>query len=228
MRADYESYIRARFAGAVVNTDPFPHLVIRDVLPADLYAEMEAAQPSEDEWRDAIRRRVGLAKRLKRKFLGAKFELPAAQIPLSSEDSDFPERSVAWRERFGPYVDLIDNLMHAKFKRQDWRPGQRIFFYRPQGWAIAPHTHSDIELTNSLLYFPSKDNITEQGTFLYRHVGAEQEHYDHSDVEVAAFIPYTRNTLLSWVNTPSSVHGSMETAHSAARRYLYFVGERVA
>jgi hypothetical protein len=231
MRADYEGYIRERFAGAAVKDDPFPHIVIRDVLPPDLYAQMDAAQPSEAEWSRAVRRKSGwrISRHSMRRGLSL-FRRDPAQIAISEERSDFPSLSEIWRREFAPYLDLIDSLMHAKFKRQDWRPGQRLFFYRPAGWAIVPHTHNETELTNSLLYFPAEDNITEQGTFLYRYTGQDRpqhENFSHSDVEVAAFVPYTRNTLVSWINSPASVHGSMETAHSAARRYLYFVSERL-
>ena len=39
-------------------------------------------------------------------------------------------------------------------------------------------------------------------------------------------VPYLPNTLVAWVNTPEALHGSIEIAGGAPRRYLYFVSLR--
>jgi len=76
--------------------------------------------------------------------------------------------------------------------------------------------------------------LVEQGTLLYRpRPGAKLKpsrataEYDSGELEPAAIIPYLPNTLISWVNTPAAVHGSIEIAGAPARRYLYFVSSRV-
>ena len=48
--AEHAAYITARFTAAPVRTDPFPHLVVPDVLPPAIYQAMEADSPSGPEW----------------------------------------------------------------------------------------------------------------------------------------------------------------------------------
>lgn len=230
MNPDYARYIRDRFSAAAVNPDPFPHILIRDVLPADLYSSLDATQPTEREWRDGAQREyMRNRKRGRLRFWRTSPRLPQTvhfAMDDAPEASDFSPYSAPFNKKAGPYVSLLETEIHAKFRRQDWRPGQRLFFYREPGWAIEPHTHSAAELTNSLLYFPSAENSSDQGTFFYRRKTCEPKDdavFRPQDLEVSAFIPYTPNTLISWVNSPDSVHGSVEIAGAASRRYLYFV-----
>jgi hypothetical protein len=228
MNSEQEAYIRRRFDAAEVKADPFAHLVVRDVLPTEVYEDMDGAQPAERQWLKAVRRRSGYrpSRRSFRLGLGL-FRNSPAQIALSADETDFPEVSAEWREKYEPYLAFVETLLHGKLKRQDWRPSQKIFFYRPAGWAIVPHAHSSAELTNSLLYMPSKHNTSDQGTFFYRikpGVAVKEgnpRNYLPSEVEAAGFIPYTPNTLVSWVNSPTTVHGSVELSGGAARRYWY-------
>jgi hypothetical protein len=233
MNKDYEGYIRARIAAAVVKTDPFQHMLIRDVLPPELYAELDAAQPSEDEWRAGAQRQYMRTRQRGR----LRFWLTTPRRPQTvhfhvwdqPDQTDFGDYSVPFHQKAGHYISAIETAVHAKLRRQDWTPGQRVFFYRESGWAIDPHTHPAAELTNNILYFPSPENSSEQGTLFYRHKNGRPPQADDTaefrpqDLEVAAFIPYTPNTLISWINAPDSIHGSVEIAGAAARRYLYFV-----
>jgi hypothetical protein len=233
MLPTYRDYIREKFSRATMSEDPFPHLYIRDALPPELYREMETALPAASEVRGALRR-----DRLRR-WARRPWRLPNPDpvyfyVSAEAKAGDLDAYSAEWHRRFGDTIALVETLLHERLRVQEpWVSGQRVFFFRPTGWAIPPHVHPRSEVTNTMIYFPSRENLPEQGTLLYRprpnvelrpSPGAEQ--YDSGDLEPAAIIPYLPNTLISWVNTPGAVHGSTEIAGAPARRYLYFVSSR--
>jgi hypothetical protein len=229
----HKKYIEERFARAQVSEEPFPHLCVRDVLPPELYRDMEAALPPAAEVTRALRR-----DRLRR-WMRRAWRLPkpdpvyfyiSGEAKAGHLDAYAPE----WHRRFSGYVGLVETLLHERLRvQQPWHSGQRVFFFRPTGWAIPPHVHPRAELTNTLIYFPSPENTVEQGTLLYRpRPGATLQgtsgtaEYRSDQLEPAAIVPFLPNTLVTWVNTPEAVHGSIEIAGAAPRRYLYFVSTR--
>jgi hypothetical protein len=241
MTSDEEALIRRRFAEAQVAGDPFPHLIIRDVLPLTIYRAMEAAAPSTTEFQRAARRhrreQPFNLPRLKSLIKFWRPVLPAdASFHVSHEKvptQGLERYSPIWRDRFGTCIDLINTLAHEKLKAPGYIEGQRVFFFRPSGWAINPHHHVPQELLNLLLYFPSAENTPDQGTLLYRQRESSQtelvrpiEHSKRS-VEPAVIVPYLPNMMVAWLNSKQTVHGSIEIAGAAARRYLYINSTRV-
>jgi hypothetical protein len=233
MLSKYDEYIREKFSRAAVNEDPFPHLWIRDALPPKLYEEMERALPARAELARAFRRDQ-LQRWARRPWRLPNLDPVYFYISAYAKVGHLDTYSVEWHRRFGEYIGLVETLLHERLRvQQPWVSGQRVFFFRPTGWAIPPHVHPRSELTNTMIYFATPHNPVEQGTLLYRprpdvrlqpSVGTEQ--YDSAELEPAAIIPYLPNTLISWVNTPEAVHGSIEVAGAPARRYLYFVSSR--
>jgi hypothetical protein len=233
MLPKHQQYIRDKFARAAVALEPFPHLHIRDVLPPELYQEMEAALPPPREVKSAIRHdqlRRWVRRAWRRPRPDPVYFYVSAEAKAGHLDRYAPE----WQRRFGDYLVLVENLLHERFRIQEpWLSGQRVFFFRPAGWAIQPHVHPSAELTNTMIYFPSAQNTVEQGTLLYRPrangaLAASQVTVEHKreELEPVAIIPFLPNTLISWINTPTAMHGSIEIAGGAQRRYLYFVSLR--
>jgi hypothetical protein len=229
----HEDWIMAKFSTAELETEPFPYIYIRDILPLSLYQEMAAATPSERMFRRAVTVdqiwRTLTTPRIR-------FWRPVETIAFFNvSDQGAPDRFTAysrdWHKRFTGYIDLIEKQMHERLGTNvPWEPGQRVFFYRPVGWSIAPHTHPKSELTNAMIYFPTVHNMPEQGTLLYRPrpdrslaASSGTDLFSRQDLEPTTIIPFLPNTLIAWINSAISVHGTVEVAHSAARRYLYFV-----
>jgi len=233
MLPQYQDYIREKFSRAPVSEAPFPHLCIRDVLPAELYREMEEALPARAEVARALTR-DRLRRWARRPWRVPKADPVYFYISADATAGHLDAYAAEWHRRFGDYIALVETLLHERLRVQEpWVSGQRVFFFRPTGWAIPPHVHPRSEITNTMIYFPSSQNLVEQGTLLYRprpgaklKPSSDTAEYDSGELEPAAIIPYLPNTLISWVNTPAAVHGSIELAGAPARRYLYFVSSR--
>lgn len=236
MNPAHENYIRVRFASCNVNDEPFRHICIRDVLPPDLYAEMEATFPSRKELERAntANRLRYFAKHPRIRFWRAPAEPIGVYISQVAPNGRFPEQSRALKERYADCIDLVEALIHEKLGTANlWKPGQRLLYWRPSGWSVVPHTHSESELANAMIYFPTDANTPDQGTIFYRKRGdgppkwtTGTDVFDPRDVEPVAIIPFVPNTLISWLNSPMAIHGSVELAGGAARAYVYFVSER--
>jgi hypothetical protein len=226
MNPTHETYIRGQFASCTVNDEPFRHICIRNILPPDLYAEMEAAFPSQEELQ-----RVNVANRLRHfarhpriRFWRSPPETIGVYISEVAPNGRFPKRSRELHERYTDCIDLVERLIHEKFATANlWQSGQRILYWRPSGWSVVPHTHSESELSNAMIYFPTKANTPDQGTIFYRKRGdgppkwtIGTDVFDSRDVEPAAIIPFVPNTLISWINSPEAIHGSVELERKPA------------
>ena len=228
----HEQYIKDKFAKAIPAPDPFPHLCIRDVLPPELYREMEDALPSTAEVKRSILK-ASFMRKPPRRFWEMLRLAPAYFYisPNAKAGTKLDRYAADWHRQFGDYIALVEGLLHERLRVQEpWSSGQRVFFFRPAGWSIAPHVHSSVELTNTIIYFPTPQNTVEQGTLFYRPLAgvdlkpiATTVEYGRGSVEPAAIIPFLPNMLISWINSPASIHGSIEIAGGALRRYLYFI-----
>jgi hypothetical protein len=229
----HKKYIEERFARAELSEEPFPHMRVRDVLPPEVYREMEAALPPPAEVKRALLR-DRFRRWIKRAWRLPKPDPVYFYISNEAKAGHLDSYAAEWHRRFGGYVGLVERLLHERLRvQQPWHSGQRVFFFRPTGWAIPPHVHPRAELTNTLIYFPSSENTVEQGTLLYRArpgVTLKGEsgtaEYGSDQLEPVTIVPYLPNTLVTWINTPGSVHSSIEIAGGAPRRYLYFVSVR--
>src|SRR6185369_5194296 len=100
----YQDYIREKFSRAPVSEAPFPHLCIRDVLPAELYREMEEALPARAEVTRALTR-----DRLRR-WARRPWRLPKPDpvyfyISGVAEAWQKDAYAAEWHRRFGDYID---------------------------------------------------------------------------------------------------------------------------
>lgn len=239
-----EAYIRRRFAAAEVEPWPFAHLYLPDVLPPDIYRAMDAAQPSERSWQDAVRHkqvaRLGAAGAGRFGLVPAGVRLRLKRPPPERISFSFQHRDAAgelalyaqvWRDRFLPYIELIDRLLLDAFGvAGQAAPGQREMSFCAAGWSIKPHWHGDAELTNALIYFPSEQNMRAQGTYLYdvrapAAAGAGGE-FDPRAIRGAHLCEYAPNTLVAWLNTPHAAHGSVAQPGDPPRRYVYMTTRR--
>lgn len=242
MNPDYERYIRDRFAQARVTDDPFPHLVIRDVLPPALYSEMEQDCPGR------FRHMIAAACATRGRPLRRHWQQPTFAI----RDGDATTFSLGryadqWRDRYRIYVDLIDRLtieayqpavdiFLSRLQRAGFiaapaplQVGQGIFTHRTEWWRIPPHVHASAQIIQSMIYFPLSGSTPEQGTVLYKlrrpktvRAAELMQTYAFAadEVEQAGLMPYHPNTLASFLNTPISIHASPDVP-GPARRYTF-------
>lgn len=218
-------------------TEPFPHIVVEDALPADYYQALAAEYPS---------------------FKAIAGEGPYGNNELYLKSAyqipHMPEVSPAWRDFFAYHIsrDFYSGIVtlfgdhirdcHPSFegvlgrKLQDMTVG-----IRPPNKAQdvdatthdtkldvqfgcnspvleassvrTAHVDSKFKLLASLLYFRAEGDDSMGGELeLYSHdpAGArfdKRQQLVRGDFEVARTVPYRPNMMVMWVNSPRALHG---------------------
>ena len=228
-----------------VQTDPYPHVIIEDALPWDLYENLEAEFPEKtllatDPFDN------GICYRLKAdKLLSLTFE--------SGLWRDFAEyhTSAEWfnevNELFKPYMP---GVLHKTFTEDDlgargwadenkniWTDCQAVI-HKPieEKSTRTPHIDNPMEMWAGLLYMPYPDDQSTGGEFqIYSTQSSVQkvdkkagrQIYDSDLGTVIKTIPYKRNTFVMFANnSPNTVHGvSLRQNATLNRRSVNIIGE---
>ena len=228
-----------------VQTDPYPHVIIEDALPWDLYENLEAEFPEKtllatDPFDN------GICYRLKAdKLLSLTFE--------SGLWRDFAEyhTSAEWfnevNELFKPYMP---GVLHKTFTEDDlgargwadenkniWTDCQAVI-HKPieEKSTRTPHIDNPMEMWAGLLYMPYPNDQSTGGEFqIYStqsnvqkvNKKAGRQIYDSDLGTVVKTIPYKRNTFVMFANnSPNTVHGvSLRQNATLNRRSVNIIGE---
>ena len=228
-----------------VQLDPYPHVVIEDALPWDLYEALENSFPEKtllatDPFDN------GICYRLKAdKLLSLTFE--------SGLWRDFAEyhTSAEWfnevNELFKPYMP---GVLHKTFTEDDlgargwadenkniWTDCQAVI-HKPieEKSTRTPHIDNPMEMWAGLLYMPYPDDQSTGGEFqIYSTQSSVQkvdkkagrQIYDSDLGTVVKTIPYKRNTFVMFANnSPNTVHGvSLRQNATLNRRSVNIIGE---
>jgi hypothetical protein len=243
---DDTAHIKARFSQAALQTVPFPHLVVRDVLPEAVYRGMENDTPPAYLWALSAAT-MTLTQNVPR-------GIPQVFQPFFSMRKGTPDLTTAllsgysrrWIERYQAHIDLIDKLTREAFAPalrtyEAWlkarglcealspAEGSSFFCQRTAEWNIAPHTHGLAQLIQSMIYMPLPGSAQDQGTVLWKLKRPVDDdlsafmgtrHFADDDIERVLTLPYERNVLVSFLNTPYSIHSSPDV-RGPARRYVF-------
>jgi hypothetical protein len=230
------AHVRNAVAATPLLTDPGPHMVISDLLPADAYARLLGTMPPPEAFE--------VADRVKANF-----------DPL--ETSTAPEESRdAWRHF---HEDIIDGVLTPQLL-EVFRPSllsayravfgpagaedavklrQRAFrgrlMLRRPGYRLEPHRDMKIAALTGLVYFARPGDSREYGTDLYRvqndqHAPFLKTYYPAAHggrPELVRSIPFVGNTALVFMNVPGMAHGATiprDASQSARYAYQFYVG----
>jgi hypothetical protein len=225
--------LAAHAAAAVARTplqlDPFPHVLIENLLPEDAAAELVGALPSSVFFkRNAKRHQLQVpfvfAPAYSRLVWGIFFEKVVCETLLP-----------ALTEKFRPALD--------DFVRTHW-PGlrsmaeggielrvanSRLMLRRP-GYVIKPHRDPRWAFLTCLVYLPRPRDIGSYGTQIYRLRNEPEVTHssplwvDPSECELVKDVPAKRNTALVFLNS-TGAHGASipSDAPPDTERYLYQV-----
>jgi len=236
--------------------DPYPHLVIENVLPEADYKLLEETFPSVE-------------------YIAEGFEIENNRTYLASSErvlSD-PRTPEPWRAFFDAHTQqsLFESAMRlwqAEIERL--HPTLADNFGKPlhqfevarrsegKGAAEAnlradvvldcqfgvnspvtlesstrgPHLDSGAKLFSSLLYFRSEQDDSTGGEYeLYKlrkgpYPRSKMKHIPGRYIESVKHVPYRPNTLLTWINHGTSIHGvSPRSVTQVPRRYVAISGE---
>jgi hypothetical protein len=235
MFALMDAHFDAVIAGATLETEPGPHVVIRDLLPSDLYAHLVDTIPPQEDF--------DVADDTKANFDPA---TSTAAPPVSRDTWQAFERDVVdalltprlvkrfrpyldamYRDLFGPLADRALALRQHAFR-------SRLMLRRP-GYRLKPHRDSKIVAITGLIYFARQGDSPEYGTDLYRVIGDLQApsmktFYPEScgaRAEPVKSVPFIGNSALVFLNVPGMAHAAAiprKTQQRERYAYQFYIG----
>lgn len=247
------SSILSRASSVDIAKEPFPHLILADVIEPTRYEGLAAAFPGLDvvSGGDEIKNNSA--------YLMHHNEVRQDETidPTWKEFFEYhtsPDFFHDFLQLFGSdmrrlYPDLeaffgsrLESL-HVTNRSHTWDTGQpsvRVELDCQFGinspvtaptTVRGPHVDSRYKFFNALCYFRDQDDTSTGGDLqLYRFRGGKPvfdgKQPDAADLEPLALVPYCPNTLIMWVNNPHAVHGvTVRQPTSFTRRYVNFSAE---
>ena len=230
-----------------VLTDPYPHVIIEDALPWDLYEALENSFPEGAVMQNQNAYDDGICFRLK----ADKLLDPAGSVPGVWKEFTKYHTSAEWfnevNELFKPYMP---NVLQKTFTEDDlgargwadenkniWTDCQLVM-HKPieERTTRTPHIDNPMEMWAGLLYMPCLNDQSTGGEFqIYSTQSSVQkvdkkagrQIYDSDLGNVVKTIPYKRNTFVMFANnSPNTVHGvSLRQDATLIRRSVNIIGE---
>ncbi len=223
------AHAAAAVARAPLQLDPFPHVVIENLLPDDAADELVGALPSS----------VFFKRNAKRHQLQVPFVFAPAYSRLVW--GIFFERVItetllpALTEKFRPALDEFVRIHWPHLRSMteggiDLRVANSRLMLRRPGYVIKPHRDPRWAFLTCLVYLPRPKDIDSYGTQIYRLRNEPEVTHssplwvDPSECELVKDVPAERNTALVFLNS-TGAHGASipSDAPPHTERYLYQV-----
>jgi hypothetical protein len=221
------AHVREAIDRSELFDDPFPHLVVTDLLPPRVYKTMINAIPPRIFFED---------RRINKQQLAVPLEFaPAYSVAVWEfltqivKDTMGPALANRFQQPLDRYVrtlcpslgSLTDAGITMKFSEG------RILLRRP-GYVIAPHRDPQWGFLTTIVYLARPEDREDYGTQLYR-LEVESEsptngpHYlDPAVCRLVKTVPFRANTALTFLNS-TGAHGASIPADAPAdtERYIY-------
>jgi hypothetical protein len=224
------AHVHAAVQRTPLELDPFPHVVVDDLLPDDVYAEVVAAMP------DAVFfKRENISRQ--------QMQVPFTFAPAYSQDVwDFFYEQAIERALMPALVSKFEPALDD-FVARYW-PGlgrwatagidmevtnSRLLLRRP-GYEIKPHRDPRWAFFTAIIYLQKRDAVHQYGTQLYRmKQEREAEHNSpfwagYDECELVKDVPAGRNRVLAFLNFTGLHAASIpEDAPADLQRFIYQV-----
>jgi hypothetical protein len=210
-------HIRSRLEATRVELDPFPHLVVTNMLPDDTYDEILRNWPPQEigkssNW--ASRKEIHVAQALE--------SFPEAIRPVWREVVEWSQvaRDLVY-DKFRPYlatkfVPLMGRSRAAEMKLQRHRGPAAFIATYTGALSLFAHVDHPYIAVNGFLYVSERDvDEPDLGTILYQSYGLAlpsnelklPEQILNRYLRSVKTVAYRRNVYLGYINTPSAFHG---------------------
>ena len=228
MSSAVDLHVLYRIANTPILEYPFPHILVRDVFPADFYRELRANLPEQGHLRT-----LGQIGRIQGGDYPARLVMPLTResiAPLPPAKRAFWESVGNWilagpfgsamLTKFAPYVtQRLGDLGQHQF-------GDEVLIVRDgTSYTLGPHTDNRKKVLSFLFYLPPDDSHAHLGTSIYlpndpkfRCEGGP--HHDFSKFRRVLTMPYLPNTLFAFMKTSNSFHGVEPIREPGVRRDL--------
>jgi hypothetical protein len=226
-------HVIGRIEATPVGQEPFEHLYVEEVFPADFYAELQRQMIADRGYR-----RLNQTGRVSERYSSARlclFPGDLATIEAPPAQKDF------WRALFAAFnssafrqvwLRVFKSAVNRHLTSVPQGDGTRVatafsevFLMRDlETYALGPHTDSAQKLVSVLFYLAPDASATELGTSLYRPRDRQftcpgGPHHGFGKFERVATLPYRPNAMLAFPKSRVCFHG-VEPVASAKRRDL--------
>lgn len=227
----HAAHLRERITAAPLVTDPGPHMVVPDLLPADLYALLLETMPPPEGFdiADKVKANFDPARstiapeRSRQTWMSFHTDVVDALLTPILLDRFRPHLTASYQALFGPGLaeDAL-RLRHHAFRG-------RLMLRRP-GYRLQPHRDMKIAALTTLIYFARPGDSADYGTDLYWIENDQQApfmktFYPESvggRAKLARSVPFVGNTALIFLNVPGMAHGAhIPPDATQATRYAY-------
>ncbi|CAO3451014.1 hypothetical protein [Azospirillum argentinense] len=218
-------HVLRRLEETPLREDPFPHLVVPDALPSDLYARAVAHWP-----------RFEALALLQMDTLPQRYQMVLTDRNLRDME---PEAAAVWREvrdcllgpetlkRLAPRFPSLAAKLEGPVGVRPATVYARLVEDHA-GHAMPPHTDVFGTFLSMLLYMPADGRRPDLGTALYRprdasftaNAGRSTERFPREDFELAGTAPFLPNHLLAYAPSDRSFHGVEPVEAPCVRRFL--------
>ena len=233
--SDAESHVMYQVGNARVRPFPYPHVFIKDVFPADYFANLQRHLPPDGEYQPiAEGGRVARAD-------GSTEALYPERFIINFQSEHFQEmnsESLAVWSELGEWLlsaDLrlfilskFENLLHQRFgdslETITFHSSAQLF-RDFTNYSLGPHADHPSKVIVLLFYLPAAPDTEHLGTAIYlphkpgTHADTG-EHFSRDDFSLLATMPYRPNCATGFFKTPNAFHGVERVAGPAERRDL--------
>jgi hypothetical protein len=228
-------HIDERIASAKIGLWPYPHVVVPEIFPRDVYAAMQADLPDKQQFLGEL---AYMAQMGRFEFGPKPEERDVARLWHERYYSLVTHLNAALIDKFAPFIATNMKRLHAhgviSTDNVPLVPGQATFCYMESGWAQPPHVHSLGEILQSFVYFPvagsTKADNRNLGTIMCRfkrsvdwplHDPDAKPTCDEENTERVVQAPYADNLLFCFLNTAASPHVAPLVRGAKDRQYLF-------
>lgn len=224
------AHVQQAIAVAPLQTDPYPHIVVEDLFPADFYKLLRQAIPppaffgDHDLIKQNLRTPIEFGPALSIRVLNFLEEALARRAIRPAVIQKFHEPLQRHYDAiFGPeFRDRANQLPQSV-------SGGRVMLRRP-GYHLSAHRDPKRSMLTCLLYFASGKDSEDYGTNIYRVLDDREANYTQtyypeqngSRCELVKRVPFRPNTMLVFLNS-TGAHGALipEDAPAKLERYSY-------
>ena len=235
MFSDVSLHVLYKIANASIQPFPYPHILVRDVFPADFYQEIRAHLPPKDAFKT-----LKALNRVTAAYPDSRLVLPLAPDALEAVAEPFRgfwKGISSWLlgsrfgltviSKFGPVLEQrLGDLRARRFG------DEALLVQDYTTYSLGPHTDTPTKALSFLFYLPADDALAHLGTSIYfpkdpKFTCKGGPYHSYEQFHRVCTMPYLPNTLFAFAKTSNAFHGVEPITETEVRRDLLLYDIRV-